>query len=56
MKFDDLDAKMRVFEQSLDQIIPPGNFIVARIDGRSFTRLQRRSASLRLLLTSVSMI
>ena len=41
MKFDDLDAKMRVFEQSLDQIIPPGNYIVARIDGRSFTRLTK---------------
>lgn len=41
MKFDDLDGKMRVFEQSLDQIIPPGNYIVARIDGRSFTRLTK---------------
>lgn len=41
MKFDDLDAKMRVYEQSLDQIIPPGNYIVARIDGRSFTRLTK---------------
>lgn len=41
MKFDDLDAKMRVFEQSLDQIIPPGNYIVACIDGRSFTRLTK---------------
>ena len=41
MKFDELDAKMRVCEQSLDQIIPPGNFIVARIDGRSFTRLTK---------------
>ena len=41
MKFDELDAKMRVYEQSLDQIIPPGNFIVARIDGRSFMRLTK---------------
>ena len=41
MKFDDLDAKMRVYEQSLDQIIPPENFLVARIDGRSFTRLTK---------------
>lgn len=32
---------MRVFEQSLDQIIPPGSYIVARIDGRSFTRLTK---------------
>lgn len=41
MKFDELDAKMRIYEQSLDQIIPPGNYIVARIDGRSFTRLTK---------------
>lgn len=41
MKFDDLDAKMRVYEQSIDQIIPPRNYIVARIDGRSFTRLTK---------------
>lgn len=41
MKFDELDAKMRVYEQSLDQIIPPGNYIVARIDGRCFTRLTK---------------
>lgn len=41
MKFDELDAKMRVYEQSLDQIIPPGNYIVARIDGRGFTRLTK---------------
>lgn len=41
MKFDELDAKMRSFEQSLDQIIPPENYLVARIDGRSFTRLTK---------------
>lgn len=41
MKFDDLDAKMRVYEQSLDQIIPPENYLVARLDGRSFTRLTK---------------
>lgn len=41
MKFEDLDARMRVYEQSLDQIIPPGYYIVARIDGRSFTRLTK---------------
>lgn len=32
---------MRVFEQSLDQVITPDNYIVARIDGRSFTRLTK---------------
>ena len=41
MKFEDLDARMRVYEQSLDQIIPPGNYIIARIDGRNFTRLTK---------------
>lgn len=41
MRFDDLDAKMRVYEQSLDQIIPPENYLVARLDGRSFTRLTK---------------
>ena len=39
MTFKDLDAKMRVYEQSLDQIIPPETYLLARIDGRSFTRL-----------------
>ena len=41
MKFDELDNKMRGYEQSLDQIIAPENYIVARIDGRSFTRLTK---------------
>ncbi|MBR2562199.1 MAG: guanylyltransferase [Eubacterium sp.] len=41
MKFDDLDKKMRVYEQSLDQVIVPGMFMAARIDGRSFTRLTK---------------
>lgn len=41
MKFDDLDKLMRVYERSLDQIIPPGNYLLARLDGRSFTRLTK---------------
>ena len=41
MTFNDLDTKMRVYEQSLDQIIPPENYLLARIDGRSFTRLTK---------------
>lgn len=41
MTFNDLDAKMRVYEQSLDQIIPPENYLLARIDGRGFTRLTK---------------
>lgn len=41
MKFDELDTKMRVYEQSLDQKIVPDMYIVARLDGRSFTRLTK---------------
>src|ERR1700752_1801899 len=41
MKFDDLDARMRRFETAHDHCVLPGLFMVARIDGRSFTRLTR---------------
>src|SRR5207247_10713395 len=41
MKFDDLDAKMRRFETAHDFCVLPGIFMVARIDGRSFTRLTK---------------
>lgn len=41
MKFDDLDAKMRAFETARDPSALPGVFLVARIDGRSFTRLTK---------------
>ena len=41
MKFDDLDKKMRVFETSADLCVLPGMFMVARLDGRSFTRLTK---------------
>jgi len=41
VKFDDLDSKMRVFETNHDQSVLPGLYIVARIDGRSFTHLTR---------------
>jgi len=41
MKFDDLDAKMRVFETGHDRCVLPGVYIVARLDGRSFTRLTK---------------
>lgn len=30
MKFDDFDKRMRVYEQSIDQYIVPGMYIVAR--------------------------
>src|SRR5215467_16217519 len=41
MKFDELDEKMRVYETALDHCVPPEMFMVARIDGRGFTRLTR---------------
>ena len=41
MKFDDLDKKMRVFETSSDLCVLPSMFMVARLDGRSFTRLTK---------------
>ena len=41
MKFDELDLKMRVFETSSDFCVLPEMFMVARLDGRSFTRLTK---------------
>lgn len=41
MKFDDLDKRMRVFETAHDHCVLPGLFIVARLDGRGFTRLTK---------------
>ena len=41
MSFDDLDKRMRVYETAADMCVLPGMFMVARIDGRSFTRLTK---------------
>ena len=41
MKFDELDTKMRVFKTGHDHCVLPGIYIVARIDGRCFTRLTK---------------
>ncbi len=43
MKFDELDEKMRVYETAFDLCAVPGMYLVARIDGRSFTRLTRET-------------
>jgi tRNA(His) guanylyltransferase len=43
MKFDDLDKKLRVYETAHDFCVLPGMYIVARIDGRSFTRLTKET-------------
>ena len=41
MTFDNFDKKMRAYEQSLDQIILPEIYMVARLDGRGFTKLTK---------------
>lgn len=41
MKFTELDRRMRIYETAADHCVLPGIFIVARVDGRSFTRLTR---------------
>jgi tRNAHis guanylyltransferase len=41
MQFDDLDQQMRVFETAHDLCVLPGIWMVARLDGRNFTRLTR---------------
>src|SRR5262249_31943064 len=41
MKFDELDDRMRVYETAHDLCVLPGLYMVARLDGRSFTRLTK---------------
>ncbi|HOQ01535.1 MAG TPA: tRNA(His) guanylyltransferase Thg1 family protein [Acetivibrio clariflavus] len=41
MKFDELDEKMRVYETAHDYCVLPEVYMVARIDGRNFTRLTK---------------
>jgi tRNA(His) guanylyltransferase len=41
MKFDELDAKLRIFETAHDLCVLPDIFMVARLDGRNFTRLTK---------------
>lgn len=46
MKFKELDAKMRVFEEAHDFCVLPGVHMVARLDGRGFTRLTKETLTL----------
>ena len=55
MKFDDLDAKMREYEKVLDQRFPQYGFIVARLDGRNFTRLTKEGYLTELQAQSVDL-
>lgn len=41
VKFDQLDRRMRIFETAHDHCVLPGIYMVARIDGRSFSHLTR---------------
>lgn len=41
MSFDALDASMRVFETAHDHCVLPDIYIVARLDGRGFTRMTK---------------
>jgi tRNA(His) 5'-end guanylyltransferase len=41
MKFDELDDRMRVYETAHDFCVLPGMYMVARLDGRSFTKLTK---------------
>ena len=41
MKFDDLDRQLRRFETAHDHCVLPGLYMVARLDGRGFTRLTK---------------
>jgi tRNA(His) 5'-end guanylyltransferase len=43
MRIDDLDDRMRAFEMALDPCALPGVFMVARLDGRNFTRLTKET-------------
>jgi len=43
MKFDDLDQTMRVFETAHDHCVLPAVYIVARLDGRGFTKLTKEA-------------
>ncbi|MBX9937674.1 MAG: hypothetical protein K2Y32_00390 [Candidatus Obscuribacterales bacterium] len=39
MRFDDLEARLRVYEQASDRCVPPGFRMIARLDGRGFSKL-----------------
>ncbi len=41
MKFEQLDTRMRIFETAHDHCVMPEVYMVARLDGRSFTRLTK---------------
>ena len=46
MKFDDLDLRMRAFEAIADEPIATGGQLLARLDGRGFTKLTKQRLEL----------
>ena len=45
MKFEELDKKLRIYETGHDFCVPPNIYMVARIDGRGFTKLTKEKHS-----------
>ena len=43
MQFNELDTMMRVYETAHDYSVLPGIYMVARLDGRNFTRLTKET-------------
>ncbi len=43
MQFETLDAQMRKFEETLDMTVPQDHYLVARLDGRGFTKLTKET-------------
>lgn len=41
MRFEELDQSLRIYEEANDRCIPPGFHVVARLDGRGFTKLTK---------------
>jgi len=39
MRFNEVDTRMRIYEEHDDRCVLPGMYMVARIDERNFTRL-----------------
>lgn len=43
MKFKEIDSKMRIYETAHDFSVPPNTYMVARLDGRGFTKLTKKN-------------
>lgn len=46
MKFEEIEAAMRKNESLSEQYILPGNYIIVRLDGKSFTKLTKEKLTL----------